>query len=157
MNPRFELAVIVVVVTSACTGVSVSRLPPVDRESALKVSDEFMSDLVGDRVQDALAKYEPGFVAAMEPAEAESSVRALFDYCGRPLDSELKHEEVGVVAFPDGRKKATHQFIYAATTTAHAKGECFFAVTLVSEPGGPRVTNFGPLKLVAGTLPEWAR
>jgi hypothetical protein len=132
-------------------------LPAVDREAALKVSDAFMLDLVNDRVQDAVAKFEPAFLTAQKPAEAVSAVRSLFDYCGRPLNSKLKHEEVGIKVYLDGAKKTTHQFVYGAKTTQHPEGKCFFAVTLVSAPDRPQVTNFGPLRLLQGELPEWAK
>jgi hypothetical protein len=131
---------------SACSGASSDRLPPVDREAALKVSDEFMSDLIADRIGEAVAKFEPAFAAGLGAGEAESGVRSLFGYCGQPLDSELAAEAVGVKVYPDGRRKSTHQFVYSAATTTHAKGECVFAVTMVTEATGPRVTNFGPLK-----------
>ena len=84
-------------------------------------------------------------------------MRSLFDYCGRPLDSEFKHDEIGFKVYTDGRRKPMRKFYYAATTTLHRKGECFFAVAVVPDQGSFRVTTFGPLTLQWGQLPEWLK
>ncbi len=116
-----------------------------------------MADLVADRVDSALDKMEPEFVQKTGRAQAEAGVRKLFDYCGRPLDSELKHDEVGFKVYLDGRRKPTRTFYYAATTTQRPKGECFFSVAVVPDQGGFRVTTFGPLTLKFGQLPDWLK
>src|SRR5712692_975610 len=129
----------------------------INRAAAQKVSDSFMSDLVADWVGDALNKMEPEFVQTTGRAEAEAQLRKLFEYCGRPLDSEIKHDEVGFKLYVDGRRKPMRKFYYAATTTQHPKGECFFSVEVVPDQVGLKVTSFGPLKLLSGQLPEWLR
>ena len=130
-----------------------------DRVQAQKVSDSYMSDLVADRVDLALDEMEPQFLqAAGGKAKAEAGLRSLFDYCGRPLESELRHEETGFFLYADGRKAPMRGFYYSGKTTQHPKGVCFFAVKVV--PGHEkeiRVVSFGPLKLLTGQLPEWAR
>jgi hypothetical protein len=114
----------------------------IDRAAAQKLSDSFMSDLLANRVNDAVSKTEPEVVESLGQDQAEAAIRKLFDYCGRPLDSEFKHDEAGFKVYLDGRK-----FYYAATTTKYPKkGECFFAVEVVPADAGFRVTTFGPLR-----------
>lgn len=129
----------------------------IDHATAQKLSDSYMSALVADRVDLALDKMEPQFLqAAGGKTKAESGLRELFNYCGRPLESELRHEETGFFAGP-GRKLPMRAFFYAGKTTQHPKGVCFFAVRVVPGGDGMKVVGFGPLKLVSGELPEWAR
>ena len=116
----------VFLVLAGCS--SVPNGSSIDRAAAQKVADSFMADLVADRVAGALDKMESEFVHQTGRAQAEAAMRNLFTYCGRPLDSEVKHDEVGFKVYPDGRRKPMRKFYYAATTTQHAKGECFFSV-----------------------------
>jgi len=128
-----------------------------DHATAQKLSDSYMSDLVADRVDLALDKMAPQFLqAAGGKTKAESGIRELFNYCGRPLESELRHEETGFIAGADGRLPM-RAFVYAGKTTQHPKGVCFFAVRVVLGGDGMKVASFGPLKLLSGELPEWAR
>jgi hypothetical protein len=129
-----------------------------DHAEAQKVSDSYMSYLVADRVDLALDKMEPQFLqAAGGKTKAETGIRDLFKYCGRPLESELRHEDTGFFLYGDGRKAPMRGFYYSGKTTQNPKGVCFFAVRVVPGESGMRVVNFGPLKLVTGQLPEWAR
>jgi hypothetical protein len=48
-------------------------------------------------------------------------------------------------------------FYYSGKTTQNPKGVCFFAVKVVQIQNGMKVASFGPLKSVAGQLPDWAR
>jgi hypothetical protein len=129
-----------------------------DHAAAQKLSDSYMSDLVADRVDLALEKMEPQAIqAAGGKREAETAARGLFNYCGRPLESELRHEETGFFAAADGRRLPMRAFYYSGKTTQHEKGVCFFAVRVVPGDDKMRVVNFGPLKLISGKLPEWAR
>jgi hypothetical protein len=130
-----------------------------DRAQAQRLSDSYMSDMVADRVDLALDKMEPQFLqAAGGKAKAEAGLRDLFNYCGRPLESELRHEETGVFLSADGRKAPMRGFYYSGKTTQNPKGVCFFAVRVVrGDNNGMRVVNFGPLKLLTGQLPDWAR
>jgi hypothetical protein len=125
---------------------------------AQNLSDSFMSDLIADRVDLALDKMTPQFLqAAGGKAKAEVGIRELFNYCGRPLESELRHEETGFFAAADGRRLPMRAFFYSGKTTQQPKGVCFFAVRVVPGPDGMKVVGVGPLKSVSSELPEWAR
>jgi hypothetical protein len=132
-------------------GSSMSRL------DALRLSDSFMSDLIDDRVDQAVDKMEREFVKSVENAQAEASIDNLFSYCGRPLEKELRHEDIGTFFYPDGRMAPLRTFYYSGKTTQYPKGVCFFSVKIVPGAGEMRVSTFGPLKLVSGQLPDWAR
>jgi len=126
-----------------------------DQAKAQSVSDSYMSNLVADRVDLALDKMGPEFLeAAGGKTKAEAGLRNLFDYCGRPLESELRHEETGSFTYADGRAVPMRAFYYSGKTTKNQKGVCFFAVRVVPAPKGMKVVNFGPLKLISGKLPE---
>ena len=132
--------------------------PSINRLEAQKMSDSYMSDLIADRVDLALDKMEVQMVqAAGGKANAEVGLRNLFSYCGRPLESELRHEDSGSYLYIDGRTAPVLGFYYSGKTTQHPKGVCFFAVRVVPSEAGVRVVSFGPLKLLSGELPEWAR
>ena len=128
-----------------------------DRTAAQKVSDSFMAHLVADQVSDAVGEMEPEIFQSGGREQLEVQMRKLFDYCGRPLDSEFKHDEIGFKMYPDGRQKPMRKFYYAATTTQHRKGACFFAIEVVPSQSELRVTSFGPLMLQSGQLPDWLR
>jgi hypothetical protein len=129
-----------------------------DHAAAQKLSDSYMSDLVADRADLALDKMETQFLqAAGGKTRAESGVRELFNYRGRPLESELRHEETGFFLGADGRRLPIRAFFYAGKTTQHPKGVCFFAVRVAPAREGMKVVGFGPLKLTSGELREWAR
>ena len=125
--------------------------------AAQKVSDSFMAYLVADRVNDAVGEMEPEMFQWARREQVEAQIRKLFDYCGRPLNSELKHDEIGFKLYLSGHKKPMRKFYYAASTTQYQKGVCFFAVEVVPVKNGLGVTTFGPLKLLSGNLPEWLR
>jgi len=129
----------------------------IDRAAAKKVSDAFMSNLASDRVSDALGQMELGFRQSVGSEQFERQIRKLFDYCGRPLDSEFKHDEIGFRVYAMGRQKPVRKFYYSANTTQHQKGVCFFAVEVVPDGSDLRVASFGPLKLLSGQLPEYLR
>ena len=129
----------------------------IDYAAARKVSDSFMAALVANNLDDAVSLMEPDFVQELGHAQAEAEMRKLFNYCGRPLDSEFKHVETGFKIYPDGHKNPMRKFYYAATTDQNAKGVCFFSVSVVPYQTGLKVTEYGPLKLQTGTLPDWAK
>lgn len=129
----------------------------IDRTEAKRVSDTFMSYLASDRVSDAVAEVEPDSVQSVGREKAEAQIRKLFDYCGRPLDSEFKHDEIGFRVYLNGRQKPMRKFYYAANTTTNKKGVCFFAVEVVPNGSGLKVASFGPLKLLSGQLPDYLR
>jgi hypothetical protein len=127
----------------------------IDRTAAKQVSDAFMTYMASDRVGDAVGKME-----GVQPADREQmeiQMRKLFDYCGRPLDSEFKHDEIGFKVYANGRQKPMRKFYYAANTTHYRKGVCFFGVEVVSDENELKVTTFGPLMLQSGQLPEYLR
>jgi hypothetical protein len=122
------------------------------------ISDSYMADLVADHVDQAIDKMEPGFLKAAGGREkAESALRGLFSYCGQPLESELRHEETGFFLYTDGRRAPMRAFYYVGKTTQEPKGVCFFAVKVVPTDNGMKVVTFGPLKLLTGQLPDWAK
>lgn len=126
----------------------------IDRAAARKVSDSFMSLLASNHVDDAIREMDsPVLSAGREQVEAQ--LRKLFDYCGRPLDSEFKHDESGYRVYATGRPKPMRKFYYAAATTQYQKGVCFFAIEVVPDGNDMRVASFGPMKLLSGQLPDY--
>ena len=153
MSQKALTLVVALLALAACKSGS-----SIDRAQAQRISDSFMSDLVANRVNDAVRKMEPEVVQSLGQDQADAAIRKLFDYCGRPLDSEFKHDEIGFKVYADGREKPMRKFYYAASTTQYPnKGECFFAVEVVPADAGLKVTTFGPLRLQSGQLPEWLR
>jgi hypothetical protein len=127
----------------------------IDYAAARNVSDTFMADLVANKVNEAVGLMEPDFIQTFGRAQAEAAVPKLFDYCGRPLDSEFKHDETGFKIYLDGHPM--RKFYYAATTDRYPKGTCFFSVSVVPDKTGLKVTEYGPLKLLSGQLPAWLK
>jgi hypothetical protein len=123
------------------------------------VADQFMSELVGNRIDKALDLMEPEFIdAAGGKQKAKEAIEGLFAYCGRPLDCQFKHEEHGFKQYLSGPRKEMRKFYYASATNQYSKGVCFFAVEVVhADDSGHRVTTFGPLKLQSGQLPDWLK
>jgi hypothetical protein len=128
-----------------------------DYAAARKVSDSFMADLVANNANGAVSLMEPDFVNALGRTQAEAQIKKLFDYCGRPLDSEFKHDETGFKIYLDGHKSPMRKFYYAATTDQNAKGVGFFSVSVVPDRTGVMVAEYGPLKLQSGELPDWLK
>jgi hypothetical protein len=135
----------------ASQSADVSTLKP---EGARTTADAFMADLVADRVGDALQLMDTDFA---QTSGAEAQLRRLFEYCGRPLEFEFKHQEEGFKVFMNGTRKPMRKFYYAGKTTQYPKGECFFGVDVVADSNRMVVTTFGPLKLMQGQLPEWLK
>jgi hypothetical protein len=100
-----------------------------------------MEYLASDRVSDAVGEMEPEMFQSAGREEVEVQVRKLFDYCGRPLDSEFKHDEIGFKVSTDGRQKPMRKFYYAADTTKYKNGTCFFAVEVVPSQSDLKVTT----------------
>jgi hypothetical protein len=116
-----------------------------------------MADLVANKVNNAVSLMEPEFIQTVGSGQGEAALRKLFGYCGRPLDSEFKHEETGFKIYMNGHKNPMRKFYYAATTDQNPKGVCFFSVSVVPNQTGLKVTEYGPLKLQWGELPEFLR
>jgi hypothetical protein len=124
-----------------------------DSNSWKKTADSFMNDLVASRIDESLDLMEPEFIKTVgSRSKAKSAIERLFDYCGRPLNSQFQHEERGFKVYLDGRRKEMHKFFYDAATNQYAKGVCFFGIEVVSSDTGDgyKVTAFGPLKRQGG-------
>ncbi len=157
MNRAVSTRILLAVVVSAFSLSGCKSRSSIDRAAAQNVSDSFMANLVEDRVHDAVGEMEPEMFQSATHEQVEAQIRKLFDYCGRPLDSEFKHDEVGFKVYASGHTNPTRKFYYAARTTQYPKGVCFFSVEVVPVKNGLGVTTFGPLKLQSGELPEWLR
>lgn len=122
----------------------------IDMAAARKLSDAFMADWIAHRSDSALDKMEPAFIGMINRSEFTPQLEKLSNYCGWPLDSELKDIQSGFKIYPDGHKNPTRKFIYAATTTQFPKGQCYFSVEIVPSGDTLKVTSFGPLKTTSG-------
>jgi hypothetical protein len=105
--------------------------PRIDRTAAKSVADSFISDLVDQRVDEALSKMEPELVQMMGHDKAVESIQKVFEYCGRPLGSKFWRDEAGFYVYFDGRKKAMRKFYYATPTTQRPNGGCYFTAMVV--------------------------
>jgi hypothetical protein len=137
-----------VLVVHALAGCGHSR--EIDMASARKLSDAFMADWIAHRSDSALDKMEPAFIGMINRSDFAPQLDKLSNYCGWPLDSELKDVQNGFKIYTDGRKNPTRKFIYAATTTQFPKGQCYFSVEIVPSGDTLKVTSFGPLKVTSG-------
>jgi hypothetical protein len=93
---------------------------------------------------------EPEFATGINRSEFAPQLEQLFNYCGWPLDSELKDVQSGGKIYKDGHTNPTLKFIYAANTNQYAKGYCYFSVEIAPSRDGLKVTSFGPLKVTSG-------
>jgi hypothetical protein len=122
----------------------------VDTAAARKLSDEFMSDLIAHRTDAAFDKMEPEFTKMMNRSDFAPQLDKLLQYCGWPLDSELKDVQVGSKLYADGHNNPIRKFIYATTTEQAPKGKCYFSVDVAPSGQSVKVTSFGPLKVTSG-------
>jgi hypothetical protein len=89
----------------------------IDTEAARKLSDAFMSDWIGHLPDSAFEKMEPAFAGTVNRSDFAQQLEKLSNYCGWPLDSELKDTQSGFTIYADGHRNSTRKFICAATTT----------------------------------------
>jgi hypothetical protein len=122
----------------------------IDVAADRSLSDAFMSDWIGRLPDSAFEKMEPAFTGMTSRADFAQQLEKLSNYCGWPLDSELKDIQSGFKIYADGHQNPTRKFMYAATTTQLPKGQCYFSVEIVPNGGTPKVTSFGPLKVTSG-------
>ena len=122
----------------------------IDMILARKLSDAFMADWIAHRSDSALDKMEPEFIRTVNHSGFAAQLEKLSQYCGWPLDSELKDVQSGFKIYGDGHKNPTRKFIYAADTTQFKKGQCYFSVDIAPSGDGLRVTTFGPLRVTSG-------
>ena|SRR5579862_166587 len=132
----------------ALAGCSHSR--DIDVSAARKLSDSFMADWIAHRSDSALDKMEPAFIEMISHSDFAPQLEKLSNYCGWPLDIELKEVQSGFKIYTDGHKNPTRKFIYAANTTQFPKGQCYFSVDIVPSGDTLKVTGFGPLKVTSG-------
>ncbi|MGB8325850.1 MAG: hypothetical protein WCE52_23025 [Candidatus Acidiferrum sp.] len=118
----------------------------VDVVAARKLSDEFMSDMIAHHADAALDKMESEFRKEVNRSDFASQVEKLSQYCGWPLDSELKGIQPGFKTFIDGHTNPTLRFTYATATNQAPKGQCFFSIEIAQAGNTVSVTSFGPLK-----------
>lgn len=123
---------------------------PIDPGAAQKLSDSFMADLIAHRTDAALDKMEPEFTRMVSRSDFAPQLEKLFQYCGWPLDSELKDVGTGEKIYPDGHRNPIRKFTYAAATNQYSKGQCYFSVDVVPSGKSLKVTTFGPLKVILG-------
>ena len=124
--------------------------PSIDPAAARALSDTVMSDLIAHRADQALDKMEPEFIKMINRSDFPPQLDKLLQYCGWPLDSELKDIQGGSKIYTDGHTNPTRKFIYAAGTNKYPKGQCYFSVEIVPSGDTLKVTSFGPLKVTAG-------
>jgi hypothetical protein len=122
----------------------------VDIAAMQKVSDAFMDALIANKPEEAVGLLDPEYVKKVGRAGAAERIMKFFDYCGRPLEREYKQSEAGVQNYPDGRRSPSRKFYYRPATDQHPKGNCWFTITVVPNPAGPRVTEYGAIKVQAG-------
>ena len=122
----------------------------IDMAAARKLSDAFMADSIAHRSESALDKMEPLFTGMINRSDFAPQLEKLSNYCGWPLDIELKDIQSGFKIYTDGHKNPTRKFVYAANTTQFPKGQCYFAVDIVPSGDTLKVTTFGPLKVTSG-------
>jgi len=122
----------------------------VDTVAARKLSDEFMADLIAHRTDAAFDKMEPEFTRMVNRPDFAPQLDKLLQYCGWPLDSELKDVQGGFKLYADGHRNPIRKFIYATTTQQAPKGKCYFSVDVAPSGQSVKVTTFGPLKVTSG-------
>jgi hypothetical protein len=122
----------------------------IDPAAAQKLSDAFISDLVAHRTDAAFDKMEPEFTNIVNRSDFAPQLEKLFQYCGWPLDSELKQVGTGTKVYGDGHTNPIRKFTYAAATNQYPKGQCYFSVDVAPSVNTLRVTTFGPLKVTSG-------
>jgi hypothetical protein len=122
----------------------------IDMAAARKLSDAFIADWIAHRSESALDKMEPSFIGMINRSDSAPQLEKLSNYCGWPLDIELKDIQSGFKIYTDGHKNPTRKFAYAANTTQFPKGQCYFAVDIVPSGDTLKVATFGPLKVTSG-------
>jgi len=145
MNPRMFCSALFILILTGC-----SSKVQIDMAAANKLSDSFMADLIDHRMDAAMDKMEPEFKQTVSRADFAPEVEKLFQYCGWPLNSELKEAGVGKKVYLDGHTNPIRKFTYAAATTQFAKGTCYFSVEVAPSGDSLKVTTFGPLKVTSG-------
>jgi hypothetical protein len=122
----------------------------IDVVAAKEVSDSFMADLIAHRTDAVLDKMEPEFIQEINRSEFASHLENLLQYCGWPLDRELKQVGSGIKIYADGHTNPTRKFTYAVKTDQYPKSGCYFSIDVAPSGNSLKVTTFGPLKVTSG-------
>jgi hypothetical protein len=139
---------LVVLILSGCGHHTASS--SIDRAAAQGLSDSFMTNLIAHRTDDAFDEMEPEFTKMVNRPDFAPQLEKLFQYCGWPLDSELKRVESGIKVYADGHRNPTRKFTYSATTNQYSKGVCYFSIEVAPSGASLKVTTVGPLKATSG-------
>jgi hypothetical protein len=152
MNRKMMGAEMLVVILFflALSGCSHRANSPIDQTAAQRLSDSFMADLIAHRTDAVLDKMEPEFIKMVNRSDFAPQLEKLFQYCGWPLDSQLKQVGAGTKIHLDGHSTPIRKFTYAAATREYPKGGCYFSVDVAPNGEGLKVTTFGPLKVTSG-------
>jgi hypothetical protein len=144
-RPRMLCCLLFVLALAGC-----GHSPEINMVAARKLSDAFMADWIAHRSDSAFEKMEPAFIGMINRSEFARQLERLSNYCGWPLNSELRDIQSGFKIYTDGHRNPTRKFIYAATTMQFPKGQCYFSVEIVPSGSTLKVTSFGPLKVTSG-------
>jgi hypothetical protein len=123
---------------------------PIDLAAAQRLGDAFMADLIAHRTDAALDKMEPEFQRMVNRSDFGPQVEKLFQYCGWPLDIELRDVGMGTKVYADGHTNPIRKFTYAANTNQYSRGICYFSVDVAPSGDTLKVTTFGPLRVTSG-------
>jgi hypothetical protein len=93
---------------------------------------------------------EPEFTKIVNRSDFAPQLDKLLQYCGWPLDSELKDVQTGSKLYADGHINPIRKFIYATTTQQAPKGKCYFSVDIAPSGQSVKVSTLGPLKVTSG-------
>jgi hypothetical protein len=127
-----------------------ANLSSIDPTAAQRLSDSFMADLIAHRTDAALDKMEPEFIKMTARSDFAPQLEKLLQYCGWPLDSELKQVGTGTKLYGDGHTNPIRKFTYAVATREYPKGGCYFSIDVAPGRDGLKITTFGPLKVISG-------
>jgi hypothetical protein len=123
----------------------------IDPESAKTFSDSLVDDIIHDRRQLIFSKLDADFQKNASPQTLDSSIQAMFDNYGRPLECSYKKNDPGYKVDLGG-KKPMRKFWYAAKTTKYPTGYYLF-VEVVPNGASLRTTGFALVTFPNGAPP----
>jgi hypothetical protein len=123
----------------------------IDSQRAKAFSDALVDDIIHDRRQDIFAKLDVDFRKNVSPQYMDSSIRAMFDNYGQPLECTYKKNDVGYKV-DSGGKKPMRKFWYSAKTTKYPSGYYLF-VEVVPKGEALRTTGFALVTFPNGAPP----
>jgi len=141
------MRVLILLLVGVSIGCSACHINPsgrsIDREKALRVSNQFINTLQTGKFDDALSLMEPDFVRTLDRTRAEVFAHKVLDSCGSAGQLTLSRDEVGNEFYPDGKINPMRKFIYAIPTTAASSKGCMIYVEIVQESNHIMVDKFG--------------